>query len=261
MLLQNLYWVVWIAMLCWVAWGTWAVLRPNSIFFDNSTGTLSKRDYGAITGFFLGLAFTIYLPTLWVLNLIFPESWGSYSADDGEWSSYSHSIAGLTATLGSLGIMSRMSKLQRSPLGIEFYTSRFRPKEVADCLAALEQVRPLFSKVVPANSVQLDADLVLSRVESGVTSSNWRKKLVESIKNEGNSPRGVILYAIVQIAKSLLESGQYHHVYRGLLNDDGLGIKKTFDIALDELVKSGIIDETQANEQRAEVANAIASVG
>lgn len=247
-------------MLCWMAWGTWAVLRPNSVFFGNGTYPITKRDYRAITGFWFALAATIYLPTLWLLNLIFPERWGSYSADDGEWSSYSHSIAGLAATLGSLGIMSRMSKLQRSPLEREFYTSRFRPKEVADCLAALEQARPLFSKVLPADSVVLDADSVLSRVKSAVVSSNWRKKLVESIKNEGNSPRGVILYAIVQVSKSLLESGQYH-IWRGALNTEGLGIKTTFDIALDELVKSGIIDETQANEQRTEIAEAIKTVG
>jgi hypothetical protein len=243
-----------------MAWGTWAVLRPNSVFFGNSTYSITKRDYRAFIGFFFGLAFTIYLPTFWVLNLIFPKSWGSYSAEDGEWSSYSHTIAALAATLGSLGIMSRMSKIQMSPLKLEFYSSRFRPKEVADCLAALEQVRPLFSKVMPANSVMLDADLVLSRVKSAVTSSAWRKALIELIKNEGNAPRDVILSLVVQESKSLLETGQYH-IWRGALKDSGFAIKATFDIAMDELVKNGIIDEADANKQRVEVANAIASVG
>jgi hypothetical protein len=103
-----------------------------------------------------------------------------------------------------------MYNLQMSPIKLEFYSSRFRPKEVADCLAALEQVRPLFSKVMPAHSVMLDADLVLSRVKSAATSSAWRKALIESMRNHGNSPRTVILNAIVQESKSLLESGQYH---------------------------------------------------
>jgi hypothetical protein len=147
-----------------------------------------------------------------------------------------------------------------SPLKLEFYSSRFRPKEVADCLAALEQVRPLFSKVMPANSVMLDADLVLSRVKSAVTSSAWRKALIELIKNEGNAPRDVILSLVVQESKSLLETGQYH-IWRGALKDSGFAIKATFDIAMDELVKNGIIDEADANKQRVEVANAIASVG
>ena len=200
------------------------------------------------------------MPTLWVLNLIFPESWGSYSAEDGEWSSYSDRIAALAATLGPLGIMSRMSKIQVSPLKLEFYSNRFRPKEVADCLAALEQVRPLFSKVMPAESVMLDADLVLSRVKSGVTSSASRKALIELIKNERNAPRDVILSLVVQESKSLLETGQYH-IWRGALNDHGFAIKASFDIALDELVKSGVIDDAGAKKQRAEVAKAIASVG
>lgn len=243
-----------------MAWGTWAALRPNSVFFRNSTGNLSKRDYNAFLEFWFALASAIGLPTLWVLNLIFPESWGSYSAEDGEWSSYSHTIAALAATLGSLGIMSRMSKIQMSPLKLEFYSSRFRPKEVADCLLALEQVRPLFSKVMPANSVMLDADLVLSRVKSALTSSAWQKALIELIKNERNAPRDFILSLVVQESKSLLETGQYH-IWRGALNEEGFGIKATLDIALDELVKSGVIDDAGANKQRAEVANAIASVG
>jgi hypothetical protein len=68
------------------------------------------------------------------------------------------------------------------------------------------------------------------------------------------------LSLVVQESKSLLETGQYH-IWRGALNEEGFGIKATFDIALDELVKSGAIDDAGAKKQRAEVANAIASVG
>jgi len=225
-----------------MAWGTWAIHRSISLNTD--------PHYSAFIGIWFALISVIGLLTLWLLNLVFPK----------HWSSYSEGIAVVAAGFGSLWVIDRIGKLQMSPLKLEFYSSRFRPKEVVDCLAALDQVRPLFSKVLPANSVVLDADSVLIRVKSAVVSSNWRKKLVESIKNEGNSPRGVILYAIVQVSKSLLESGQYH-IWRGALNTEGLGIKTTFDIALDELVKSGIIDETQANEQRAEVAEAIKTVG
>ena len=154
----------------------------------------------------------------------------------------------------------QIDKLRLSPLKLEFYSSRFLPKEVADCQAALEQVRPLFSKVMPANSAMLDADLVLSRVKSAVTSSAWRRALIELIKDERNTPRDVILSLVVQESKSLLETGQYH-IWRGTLNDDGFAIKASFDIALDELVKSGVIDDARAAKQRAEVAKAIASVG
>lgn len=239
MTLQNLIWVVWIAMLCWMAWGTWAIHRSISLNTD--------PNYPAFIGFWFALIWVIGLPTLWLLNLIFPERW-------------SPGIAVVAAGIGSFWLIDRVGKLQLSPLKLEFYTSRFLPKEVADCLAALEHVRPLFSKVMPTNSVMLDADLVLSRVKSAVTSSAWRKALIELVKSERNAPRDVILSLVVQESKSLLETGQYH-IWRGALNDDGFAIKASFDIALDELVKSGVIDDAGAKKQRAEVAKAIASVG
>ena len=239
MSLQNLIWVVWMAMVCWAAWGTWAIHCSISLNTD--------PNYPAFIGFWLALIAVIGLPILWVLNLLFPEHW-------------SEGIAIGTAGIGSFWLINRVDKLRLSPLKLEFYTSRFLPKEVADCQAALEQVRPLFSKVMPANSAMLDADLVLSRVKSAVTSSAWRRALIELIKDERNTPRDVILSLVVQESKSLLETGQYH-IWRGALNDDGFAIKASFDIALDELVKSGVIDDAGAKNQRAEVAKAIASVG
>jgi len=239
MSLQNLIWVVSIAMLCWMAWGTWAIHRSISLNTD--------PNYLAFVGFWFALICVIGLITLWLLNLIFPEHW-------------SEGMAVVAAGIGSLWLINRIDKLRLSPLKLEFCISRFLPKKVADCLAALEQVRPLFSKVMPANSAMLDADLVLSRVKSAVTSSAWRKALIELIKDKRNAPRDVILSLVLQESKSLLETGQYH-IWRGALNDDGFAIKTSFYIALDELVKSGVIDDAGSKKQRAEVAKAIASVG
>jgi len=239
MTLQNLILVGGMAMLCWMAWGTWAIHRSISLNTD--------PNYQAFVGFWFALIYVIGLSTLWLLNLIFPERW-------------SEGIAVVAAGIGSLWLIDRVGKLQVSPLKLEFYSHRFRSKEVADYLAALEQVRPLFSKVMPANSAMLDADLVLSRVKSAVTSSAWRKALIELIKDKRNAPRDIILNLVVQESKSLLETGQYH-IWRGVLNDDGFAIKASFDIALDELMKSGVIDDAGAKKQRAEVAKAIATVG
>ncbi len=79
----------------------------------------------------------------------------------------------------------RIDKLRLSPLKLEFYTSRFLPKEVVDCLAASRASPAAFLKSdarqIPA---MLDADLVLSRVKSAVTSSAWRKALIELIKDK-----------------------------------------------------------------------------
>lgn len=227
-------------MLCWMAWGTWVIHRSISSYTD--------PNYPAFVGFWFALIYVIGLLTLWLLNFIFPEHW-------------SEGIAAVAAGIGSLWLINRIDKLRLSPLKLEFYTSRFLPKEVADCLAALEQVRPIFSKVMPANSAMLDANLVLSHVKSTVTSSVWRKALIELIKDKrNNTPRNVILSLVVQEAKSLLETGQYH-IWRGALNDDGFAVKVSFDIALDELMKSGVIDDAGAKKQRAEVTQIIASVG
>ena len=101
-----------------MAWGTWIILRPNSGFFSkephHSASEPHKRAYPAFIGFWIALTLAIYLPTRWLLNLVFPEHWGSFSAEDGEWSSYADRIAILTATLGSLALISRMSKTGRS---------------------------------------------------------------------------------------------------------------------------------------------------
>jgi len=47
--------------------------------------------------------------------------------------------------------------------------------------------------------------------------------LIDSTKNHQNSLRTVILNAIVQESKSLLEMACHN---RGLFNEDGIGIKK-----------------------------------
>lgn len=136
---------------------------------------------------------------------------------------------------------------------MDFLTRLLRPKAVNECLVALEMIRPLFSKV-------LFADTVLARVKSGIVSSDGKKAVVKSIIEAGNSPRDVVLFAVVQASKSFLGSGQYH-TYRGVLNAEGSSIRAAFGIALAELVKSGFADEKQAEEQLAELAEEIKSVG
>jgi hypothetical protein len=255
--MQAIATVLAIAAAGWLAWSTWTVLRNQSEFFDNrqhySKSEVDKRLYGAFIGFWITLGIAIYIPTRWLLGCVLPEHWGSYSADDGEWSSYGERISGLVAAIGSLLMIVRMSKTGLSILQLEFWTSRFRPKEVDQCLAELATLKPLFSSV-------MCADTVLSRVEEGIPSQDGRKALLTSIRIGRNSPRDVVLHSLVQVSRSFLGSGRLH-VYRNVLNMEGNGVKSVFEIALRELVKSGFADEAGAAAQRREVEAEIKEVG
>jgi hypothetical protein len=252
--MQSLINLILIAVLCWLVWSTWSVLRPNSILFSNGTfnSKSEKRHYAALTGFFLTLFAVIFVPTNWLLNLFLPEQWGNYDYD-GEWTSFGTSISSFIAFGGSIGLIYRMYKKQLSLLHIGFWTNRFQPKEVKQCIVALEKIKPLFDKV-------LLADIVINLVKTEIVSKDGRKALLHSIRVAGNKPRDVVLLAIVNVSKSLLSSGQFH-IYCGALNLQGGGIKSAFDIALRELVKSEFINETQATEQRSVVAKAIKNAG
>ena len=246
----------------WMVWGTWITVGPKRHFFrDNSRPISSNSDprYLAFIGFWVALIAVIFLPIWGILSLILTGSWGAYSAEDGEWKSYAERVAVLIATFGSLGVMWRMSKVGRSPLEIEFWTNRFRPKEVSACIKAVEDLRPLFTDTFAKQNLLISADSVLSQLESRIISPDARKLLLSSIE-AGNSPRDVILYAIAQMAKSLLGSGQFH-VYRGILNMEGTAIRAAFYIAIDELLKSGILNREQAAAERAEVEAAIKQAG
>ena len=129
----------------------------------------------------------------------------------------------------------------------------FPPAEVKVCLRALEEVKPLFSKL-------LFSDAVLQRVRALMLERNSKPHLLKAIYEAKNSPRDVVLYAIVQQCKLLLSSGNYH-VYRGVLSMEGRDIHAIFGIALDELVKNGFGNEEQAAEQRAELRQLIKDVG
>ena len=255
MSLQDLFWILLgIAMVCCMAWATWAVLRPTSTLLKNRTASLSKRDYRAIGGFWVTLFVSLTFSTFWVLDLILPRRWG-YHNEDGDWIPFSIFIAVIAALVGSSRILSRMDKLQMSPLKLEFYSTRLRPKEVTDCLAALRQVRPLFSRYAYFHVSRI--------VESNLRLPDCRKPIIELVKKDGNSPRSVILHEIVRVSLSLLETGPstYRWRFNKDLNPEQFEIKATFDIALDELVKSGSIDESEAKRQRAKLAKPIARGG
>jgi hypothetical protein len=127
-----------------------------------------------------------------------------------------------------------------------------RPPEVRASLDALDASRPLFSKL-------LYASLVLDRVKTVTMARDAEAPIIQSI-SAGNSARDLVLHAIVQAAKQMLSTGQYH-IYRGVLGMEGNDIRAASAIALDELIKSGFADEAEAKEQRDLLSALIASVG
>lgn len=143
--------------------------------------------------------------------------------------------------------------LQASRSWIPFLNRFRRPNEVKDCVAALEEMRPLFARVIFAS-------IVLDQVRATLLAPASRAAIVRSVAEAGNPPRDVVLFAITEISSSLLSSGQYH-VYRGVLSMEGAGIRSTVGIAIGELVKSGFADEEEAKERRAQLTTAIKEVG
>lgn len=244
------------AISIWVIWSNWWVLRNRAALFCQESSPYDKpsiRDSAAFLGFWVTLFLAIFLPLQGFLSLILPSTWGWYSTENDKWSSLAERIAIFSGIFGSFGVMYRMSKIRRSVLDPEFWSKRFRPREVDECLSALEQIGPLFEHV-------LNVDCVLDRVRSGIQSENGRKALIHVIRSTDNSPRDVVLHAIVQVSKSQLSSGQFH-VYRGVLSMQGSGVRSALGIALNQLVKSGFMSEAQANRERAEIEQAIKLVG
>ena len=129
----------------------------------------------------------------------------------------------------------------------------FPPAEVKICLRTLEDVKSLFSNL-------LCSDSVLEPVRALLLDRKSKSYLLKAIYEVNNSPKNIVLYAIVQQCKFLLSSGHYH-VYRSLLSGEGSGIRAVFEIALDELVKSGFANKEQAFEQRSELRELIKDVG
>jgi len=79
---------------------------------------------------------------------------------------------------------------------------------------------------------------------------------------EGMSPRQMIFTSIANLYGDLVESGKYH-LHRGVLNPSGLGVGllELFDIAVDELVKLGVVEEENANIQKQGIRDNIKNVG
>lgn len=102
-------------------------------------------------------------------------------------------------------------------------------------------------------------DLVREQIEEMLRSN---KEQFLNVVREGRDVRKFIYSTIANISGDMVESGQYH-IYRGVLNPTGPGgeLLRIFDAAIDELVRMGDTDTTNAEKQKKAIRENIKSVG
>lgn len=130
---------------------------------------------------------------------------------------------------------------------------RRQPPEVVACLRELEALRPTFSAVV-------HGEALLHAVRDLTAARSSRDAVVASIREAGNSPRQVVLFALVELIKRRLATGEYH-IYRGVLSLEGAEMRRAFGIAVAELLGSGFADEEGAREQLELLSQIVAAAG
>ena len=134
---------------------------------------------------------------------------------------------------------------------MNFIKKLFAPKEIKAALGILDEASYTFDNEA--------FRLVRNHIETAILAQP--DKFVNIIQ-KGTSPRQWIYTAIANISGELVESGKYH-IYRGVLNPIGAGndLLKLFNVAVDELIKIGVLDNKNAKTQKEAVLKNINSVG
>jgi len=132
------------------------------------------------------------------------------------------------------------------------FKRRFASKEVKDTLDVLNEIASEFDYFDYAG-----LQFLWDKLEGAILAGN--KEIVARVK-EGVSPRVLVYNAIVILAEDLVTTGEYH-VHRGALGVVGHNLLKLFDKAIEGLAQNGVIDANCADEQKAEIREAIKNVG
>lgn len=129
------------------------------------------------------------------------------------------------------------------------FKKRFASKEVKEALDVLNEIASEFDYA--------GLQFLWDKLEGAILAGN--KEIVARVK-EGVSPRVLVYNAIVILAGDLVTTGEYH-VYRGALGVVGHNLLKLFDKAIEGLAQNGAIAANCADEQKAEIREAIKNVG
>jgi len=132
-----------------------------------------------------------------------------------------------------------------------------RPKEYGHILGLLSEIEHKYDSTA--------FKLVQGEVKKNIRS--MAKDISKAVKDPIASSRGdpcvhILYVEIANVSGDFVASGEYH-LYRGWLKPGGIGgeLLKIFDDAIDELTKSGYMDENEASEQKDGIREQIKQVG
>ena len=133
-------------------------------------------------------------------------------------------------------------------------------KEVKEAFDVLDELRILLKTEAQKTGHSIEAFESLYKQIEHVWLSD--SKTVVSTIHKGISPRQLAYSAIANLAGDYLESGDYH-MYRGVLNPLGLGndFLNLFDMAVETLLKDGVISEKDSKEQKQAIRENIRYIG
>ncbi len=127
----------------------------------------------------------------------------------------------------------------------------FAPKEVRAVIDALDEARLRLDSSAYRTVRSIAEDLIWGNAKEVIKATH-----------EGISPHQHAYSLIANVAGDLLETGRYH-IHSGWLNplDIGSDLLRLFDIAIDEMVSVGAIDEDSGRAHKSALLDRIAEVG
>lgn len=174
-----------------------------------------------------------------VFRVIETHSWRGYSSEDGKFVSI---VLALIATYFFTAIFMYTTKYMKSK-------NPLLSKELHAALAVMEEAKYSFSSQT-FNEIIGYVESVARQNESG---------LIKSV-HKGFTPRQCVYNAILRKTGDMLGSGHYH-IYRGELSMQGNELLNIYNKTVDELVKSGAMNETGRKKAITHIYEAIKEVG
>ncbi len=129
-------------------------------------------------------------------------------------------------------------------------------KEVVATITALKKLRPEYDSTSIFHSSVVDD--AFKQAKKLIRAD--KKGIIKGIAKNGRDPTEIVLTALWSVSNQAVSSGQ-HHIYRGILSDQGKGYFYVYNKTIDILLDKGCIDEKEAENSRKAIQESIKSVG